>query len=265
MIDVRPASEWPHAELAAIFTAGFAEYVVPMRVDEQAFARMVEIADVDLGRSRVAVQDGEPVAIGLLAVRGDDAWIAGLGVVPEARRTGVGRRVMESLLDDAAGLDVTLEVIESNEPALRLYEALGFEETRKLELWVLETETPASSAVTADPDAAHALILRHRLSPEPWQRGDETLTHLRRRGEGPEALVVGDAGAALFRLAGTSAAVFQLAARDDDVARELLAGVQARADVVRFMNVPEGDPASAALAALGARLELRQLELAPSR
>jgi ribosomal protein S18 acetylase RimI-like enzyme len=263
--ELRPAIGWSRTELAALFTAGFENYVVPMQVDEPAFSRMVDIADIDLERSLVAVRGDEPVAIGLLAVRGDEASIAGLGVVDAARRSGLGRQVMEALLVDAAGLDVTIEVIESNEPALRLYEALGFVETRKLELWALDAQPPPSRATAANLDDAHALVRRHRHSPEPWQRGDATLAHLRRRDEGPDALALGEDGAVLFAVRGPSAAVFQLGARDEEVACELLAGVRARADAVRFMNVPEGDPASAALAALGAKLELRQLELAPSR
>jgi hypothetical protein len=51
--------------------------------------------------------------------------------------------------------------------------------------------------------------------------------------------------------------VLQLAARDDEAAARLLS----RGLPLSYVNVPEGDPASEALARLGGKLDLRQLEL----
>jgi hypothetical protein len=56
--------------------------------------------------------------------------------------------------------------------------------------------------------------------------------------------------------------VLQLGAVGERAARDLLAGARARGDSLSFLNVPEGDPASAALHALGGRLTTRQLEMA---
>lgn len=59
----------------------------------------------------------------------------GVGVSREYWRRGVGRALVCALLDwaDARGIvRVALEVVESNEGAIRLYEALGFEHEGRL-------------------------------------------------------------------------------------------------------------------------------------
>ena len=199
--------------------------------------------DVDLHRSRVALRDGEPVGFAYLAVRGDRSWIGGLGVVEGERRHGTGRALMEAVLAEACG-DVLLEVIDGNEPAIRLYEELGFEQVRTLEVWSLTAGAPASTATPAEP----------RLVEEaaPWQRERPSL-------DGASALEV-EGGAVVFR-PGERVNVLQLAARDEAVARELLAAAKGDAPSLHYVNVPSGTPAVAALRALGGSLDLTQLEL----
>ena len=62
-----------------------------MQVDEAAVEFLVRTFDLDLDASLVAVDDGEPVGLVNLGVRGERGWIGGLGVVAEARRRGLGR------------------------------------------------------------------------------------------------------------------------------------------------------------------------------
>jgi ribosomal protein S18 acetylase RimI-like enzyme len=259
--DLRPASGLPLPDLAELFTAGYEGYAVPIRVDEAALSSMVDAYDIDLGRSRVALRDGEPVGLALLAVRGDAGWIGGLGVVAPERRHGVGRMLMEAVLGEArqAGLEsVGLEVMEPNAPAIALYEQLGFEATRRLEVWTLDDPAGASDAVSVDVEHAHAWIRKHRRGPEPWQRADGSVASL----AGVEAVALRDEGAVLLRVSDRRVSVLQLGAVGERAARDLLAGARARGDSLSFLNVPEGDPASAALQALGGRLTTRQLEMA---
>ena len=152
---------------------------------------------------------------------------------------------MEKVLEDAPP-SMSLEVIEQNEPALRLYETLGFERSRILEIWTLDGELPPADARTTEPSPLDQDGL-------PWQRDARSLR------DGYERIEV-DGGAALIR-AGSNVNVLQLAARDAAAAAELLSAARGRGDSLRYVNVPEGDPASAALRALGGRLDLRQFEM----
>ena len=242
-----PASDFDSATLAALFTAGYEGYFVPVHVDETALRFMIGAWDIDLDRSRVAVEGGEPVGLAFLAVRGDSSWIGGVGIALARRGRGIGRRLMKAVLADAPR-PVSLEVIEQNEPAKRLYDSLGFEVVRTLEVWSLTAEAPESTArALADPGPLGQAAL-------PWQRQDASL---------PEAFdgIETDGGTALIRVANGRVSVLQLDAADEDAAAALLAAARARGSSLHYVNVPEGDPAAAALRRLGGTLDLRQFEM----
>ena len=141
-----PAATLTYGELARLFTAGYEGYALPLHVDEAALRFMVESWDIDLRRSVVAPDAG----IALLGVRGESAWVGGLGVARPSRRRGLGRLLMEALLADAPPT-VRLEVLEENEPAIRLYESLGFRHVRLLEVWSLSREVEPVQAQGAPP------------------------------------------------------------------------------------------------------------------
>ena len=194
---------------------------------------MIDAWDIDLSKSRVAPDAG----LANLAIRGDRGWIGGIAVVPEQRRHGIGRALMEAVLE-LAPPTVLLEVIEANEPAIKLYESLGFVKTRVLEVWHVEApEVPAESA-------DRSTLGQARL---PWQREDASLPPDYER-------IEVDGGAMLFR----GATVFQLEARDEDAAAALLS----RGTALNYVNVPEGDVACGAMARLGGGLRLKQFEMA---
>lgn len=54
-----------------------------------------------------------------------------IGTAQEARRKGIGQRLLSEALSEACGTSVLLEVREHNEPALRLYRRMGFQEYRR--------------------------------------------------------------------------------------------------------------------------------------
>jgi GNAT superfamily N-acetyltransferase len=231
-----PSDQFSLAELAELFTRGYEGYFVPIDVDEPTLRYMVDTWDIDLSRSRVA----PGVGLANLAIRGDRSWIGGIGVVPEQRRNGVGRALMEAVLE-LAPPTVLLEVIQENEPAIKLYESLGFEKTRVLEVWRIEA--PLVPAESVEPSALGQANL-------PWQREDASLPPDYER-------VEVDGGAMLWR----GATVFQLEARDEDAATALLS----RGTALNYVNVPEGDIASGALARLGGELRLKQFEMVLTR
>jgi ribosomal protein S18 acetylase RimI-like enzyme len=256
-----PADSLDPDALTALFNGAYSDYFVPLELDRGGLELTIEICDIDLAASRVAVEDGAPVAFAFLGLRGDEGWIGGMGTLPAHRRRGLGEQALKEVLAEArsrGARSVRLEVIEQNGPARRLYEKLGFAHERVLNIWILGSAPPQiTRAQPADPGATHAWIKANRRGQEPWQRADETLEHMQARGLAYEALTVDGDGAVLYRGNG----VLQLAARDDKVAAHLLAAVGAQGDGLRFVNVPDGDPANAALALLKAQLQLRQHEL----
>jgi mycothiol synthase len=95
----------------------------------------------DAARSWLAFQEGEPV--GVLLVNPTPDWggwdVAYVGVVPEARRRGVGSELMRHALIEAkaAGVPhVSLAVDVRNQPARELYRQLGFESFDRREVFL---------------------------------------------------------------------------------------------------------------------------------
>lgn len=79
----------------------------------------------------MAFEDETPIGyVGLSTVL-DEGYMGNLGVVEEYRRKGIGRALMNELINECKAMDsafVTLEVRASNTPAVKLYESLGFTE-----------------------------------------------------------------------------------------------------------------------------------------
>lgn len=84
--------------LRDIFNAAYSDYLVPVEFDEATFAAHIADNDIDLGCSPVVLgTDGGPVAVALIGIREDEAWIGGIGTAPSHRRLGHG----EAALRDA--------------------------------------------------------------------------------------------------------------------------------------------------------------------
>jgi len=251
-VELRSARSLSLAERVVLFNAAYEDYVIPFRLDEGALEGMIDWFDLDVESSRVAVRDGEPVGFGNLGIRGDQAWIGGVGVVTSARRQGIGELLMEALHDEAAARGVTkvwLEVIEQNDAAYRLYEKLGYDLVRWVEVWTLPTDLPGP-ALEVPVEQAHARIRELRTAREPWQRSDATLAHYA-DARGIET----DEGAAIFRVAG-AAQVVQIAGEPRDVLR----AVRSYGNVV-ILNLPAGDPVGDAVRELGGAVTVRQREM----
>ena len=255
-LELRPAASLEPAELAALFTAAYEGYVLPMHIGEEQLRFMVDAFDIWLDASRVAAVDGEDVGLAILAVRDDEAWVGGAGVVPAARRRGIGEALMHALHDQARTLGVRrvwLEVIEQNESAYRLYEKLGYEVARNVEVWSLPQDPSATGdALEVDVGIARARVRQLRLEREPWQRADATLDHF----DDLRALW-GDGSAAVFRIAGGNVSLLQIAG---GAAEELLLALLSEGPV-HILNLPENDPVGDALRKLGAGVVVRQREM----
>jgi len=252
------ASQLDDVELARLFTAAYEGYLVPFAVDEDTMRSFTAAYDLDRDASRVAVRDGAPIGLANLGLRGADAWIGGLGVVPGERRRGTGRALMRAVHDEACArgaAQVWLEVIAENTSARALYEELGYGLVRDLVVWSLvggadgvAPEVPAAEA--------HAWIRAHRSGREPWQRDDASLARIDAT---PRGLAV-DGAAAVVRVTGARVDVVQVAGGEDAL-EMLLAGARTLGDRLGVLNLPAGDAAGAVLGRLGASADVRQHEM----
>lgn len=177
-----PAGELGYGELAKLFERGFAEYIVPIRATPAATEARNRLEHVDLFASLVALHGATPVALALIARRGRRSRVAAMGVVPEARGSGVARQLIDQVIADArtrGDQALTLECIASNELALRLYRGAGFTVTRELVGWRAGALVPeAAPLVEVDPAELGRALARHDDGALPWQLAPETLAAL---------------------------------------------------------------------------------------
>jgi GNAT superfamily N-acetyltransferase len=172
------AASYPLTTLAELFTAGFAGYVIPMRMTPEDLAERVASEDIDLAASRVVLRDDIPVGLGLVSRRGWQSRVAAMGIRSEARGHGFGWVLLQRLLQDArvrGDRRMRLEVFESNAPARALYERGGFRASARLVGYEHLALAPAEMALEpVDP----ATFARHLSA----VRGILTLPAHRRRG-----------------------------------------------------------------------------------
>jgi ribosomal-protein-alanine N-acetyltransferase len=95
---------------------------------------MEEEFELDYSRPWVAEQNGRVVAFGIHWLIAGESQLADIAVHPDFQRRGLGRRMLEKLLDDArsSGMrKMTLEVRAGNTAAIELYLKRGFVETSR--------------------------------------------------------------------------------------------------------------------------------------
>jgi GNAT superfamily N-acetyltransferase len=92
---------------------------------------MITVFEIDRDASVIAFDDGEPVGFANLALRGDQAWVGGVGVVTKARRQGIGEALLhalhaEELLRTLRGRgDVNVVNLPTDDPAAGALRTLG--------------------------------------------------------------------------------------------------------------------------------------------
>lgn len=145
------------ARLCAAMNAAFSDYVIPLKLSETAFRTFQRQRGFSAEHSFVALQgdniaafwfSGEPrVEFGKLA------YTLSVGTLPDHRRKGLSRQLLGAViaqqqLSGSKGLQ--LEVITTNEAAIRSYEAMGFYRHRTLRVLKLSSE-PASHSLDYAP------------------------------------------------------------------------------------------------------------------
>ncbi|HKW21575.1 MAG TPA: GNAT family N-acetyltransferase [Ktedonobacterales bacterium] len=268
------------ARVVEAFNRSFEGYFVPMTHTVDSLRSLIEVNDVALAHSFVAVDEvGRPGGVVLLAIRGSRGWIAGMGLAPEWRGRGQAAPLMEAALTEARNLglaSVELEALAQNTPARRLYTRLGFEETRSLAVFTgplaegatLTEEPPLVEEITVEQALADFAALHQ--TPPPWQRDRPSLAHMAPSLHASALVEGGNIRATLIHMpSGLGFSIMDFGSRaatperrrDDALAliRALMAPTPGAP--VRAINVAPGDPLGDALEALGCPTPHTQWEM----
>lgn len=90
----------------------------------------------------LALVDGKTAGYLGLQVFSGEGYVTNIAVLPAYRRQGIARALMEAALQNEMDF-LTLEVRESNAPAIQLYQSLGFETVGRRPRFYREPEEDA--------------------------------------------------------------------------------------------------------------------------
>jgi len=136
-----------------VMTAALADQFGPdPEVRHTSVCCAVQATDVGVPVAELDAPDGVPaldawvLVVDEMAVsgawtfrHGADCGVYGVGTVPELRRRGLARRLMEHVLDNAAQCGARTASLQSTEVGQRLYESLGFLPAGRYEEWLYST------------------------------------------------------------------------------------------------------------------------------
>lgn len=164
------------------------DYVVPMPMNVARLREYSRVYNIDMKNSWIAKNGDVMYGLGMLGIRPDRAWITRLGVLPNGRRKGTGRNIMEALIHSAQNNSINqvwLEVIKGNLPAHNLFNSMGFEETRDL---IVARRPPQATSetglleniqqVTTLNHEEALILLSHRKERPNWLNETETFQNV---------------------------------------------------------------------------------------
>jgi len=178
------AAHWNSYQLAAILTSCFEGYLTPFTIQGDVFTARFAAEDVSLNDSMVWLKEGKPVALALIARRGQTSRLAAFAIRPELRGQGLGKRCIQELIDAArrrGDKKMSLEVIAGNDSGIALYQRMGFSLQQALvgfHASVPPTTKPVGKLEQIDP-----LFMARRMMTDPhhhlpWLSAAETLYKL---------------------------------------------------------------------------------------
>jgi len=210
-LEMIPAYDVPLAEQAKIFSRAFTGYIGgSFEMDAAGLARFIFHQGSDLSYSYFVRTTEGLTGFAYINRTGNISRVAGMGVVPDARRAGLARRLLTHLLGEARARGdeaMMLEVIEQNPAAHALYVQQGFRETAHLLSWKRQADAPAieSTASLEEISLTRATQIPTALEyPDlPWQVSRHALAKSAARHafrSGNTLIVVGDPQVAPVRL-----------------------------------------------------------------
>jgi ribosomal protein S18 acetylase RimI-like enzyme len=251
-----------HDDFDAVFSAfceAFSDYVVSLSPTREQLQEMLTRRGWAPHLSAGVFEGARMVAFTLNGFDDRVAYDSGTGVVPSHRRRGLGREMTDfvlPLLREAGAERYVLEVIESNAPAIALYRAAGFQETRPLQCWTYAADVPST-----EPIARGAMHPEYCDVAPSWQNSTASLRRARDRFE---AVGNDDGYAVVFPSNGDLAQLaVRPAARRRGLGTRLLRDAAAIAGKpLRIINIDDRSSDIARfLEAAGARRTIRQREM----
>lgn len=187
--EIQPASAFSSSQIADLLTQAYKDYPLPVFANDAIFKRMVYEWDIRLAHSPIAVVDGQPVGLALLAQRETRGWICGVGVLPAYRRRGITHAMFAYLQRQARALglrELSLDVLEGNDEAITLYQRVGFTHRRTtltlLKFLIFSEPIPPQDWPVAPVDTSFALTFYDTFhpapAPAPWIRDLPSLQKL---------------------------------------------------------------------------------------
>ncbi len=206
-----PLSDVNLHTLVDLFNDAYSQYYVEIKVTPESLDALIRREDVIPESSCVALLGTMPAGVVFLGVRGERGYICGMGVRQALQGKGIGELLMREALRNAADLglaNVTLEVIDANFRAIRLYRKLGFVRLRDVGVFACEFSCDAGRVEGVSIAGARALEVLpladkfNEMLPA-WQNQPQSIAKMSRR---LEALVAQSRGAtvgyAVFGAAG---------------------------------------------------------------
>lgn len=270
---IEPASDFSLEALNDAYNQARADYMIPMPMTVEQLKRYIRTYDVALEHSAVALENDLILGLAMLGVRLPRTWITRLGILPSQRRHGVGRRLMEALIEKSWQMKaetIVLEVIKDNAPAYALFCELGFEPTRVLLVLqrLVDTRIPLPPPYTArwltENEALSLLVSGNHLPS--WLNEAASL----RNAGGTEGIDVelksGERGWAVFQHGVSQISHLTLesdALDNDSVFSALLHALHTTYPQLqtRQENLPAGAPCYPALLKFGYRVTFERIEM----
>ena len=133
MITIKRVSECTFTEALEAWNKGFKGYYVNMELSLDRYLARMSNEGLSPEYSVIAFDEKRPVGCvlnGIRSINGQNiAWNGGTGVSPDYRNKGVGKLMLEQTMriyKEANVQKAMLEAIKDNQPAIALYEKMGY-------------------------------------------------------------------------------------------------------------------------------------------
>lgn len=154
MITFKTMDHITFKEAHELFTLGFEGYYIPMNMTLDAFVARFGNENLSPVLSIIMFDEGNPIGFVIQGIREVDgkkiAWNGGTGIIPKYRGKKLGSVLVEKALHTLKEQDVdiaTLEALTINQPAIKLYEKVGYKVIDTLHFLEADGELPFDDKV----------------------------------------------------------------------------------------------------------------------